>query len=140
MYPNGFDVLQAPITGRISEFIPFLPFSPGEQAVVVHKFLMELGQNVRAPVDLSTGPRERLLGNIRLHIRKDAAVCRSLAETGYSADLGARSLITAVKQVEDMLVGAYLEDEVEILEGNEVQDYFVDAKRGEIIVKLARST
>jgi hypothetical protein len=33
-----------------------------------------------------------------------------------------------------------LEDEVEILEGNEVQDYFVDAKRGEIIVKLARST
>jgi ATP-dependent Clp protease ATP-binding subunit ClpA len=75
---------------------------------------------------------------VRLHIRRDAAVCRNLAEGGYSSSLGARSLITAVKQVEDLLVDAYLGDEDEISERNEMQDCFVDVKNGEIVMDLIR--
>ncbi|KAN0070517.1 P-loop containing nucleoside triphosphate hydrolase protein [Elaphomyces granulatus] len=77
----------SPLTGRISAFIPFLPFSPGEQAVVTHKYLLELSRKVRTPINLSVGHDERLLGNIRLHVRKDSSVCRTLAEAEYSPDL-----------------------------------------------------
>ncbi|KAJ2897400.1 hypothetical protein MKZ38_004701 [Zalerion maritima] len=133
------DKALAPITGRVSEFIPFLPFSAGEQAVVVHKFLLELAQNVRAPVDLREGPSEQLLGNVRLRVWRDAAVCRSLAQEGYSADLGARSLSATVSQVvEDMLVDAYLDGEGEIVEGDDMRDFVVDVADGEVTVNLAR--
>lgn len=126
--------LQAPITGRISVLIPFLPFNAGEQAVVAHKFLLELARRVKAPVTLSGDSHEQLLGNIHLRVHRDASVCRSLAEAGYSPDLGARSLATAVKLVEDQLVETYLEDEEEIVEGEEVREFCVDLRGGEVVV------
>ena len=127
---------QSPITGRVSAFIPFLPFSPGEQAVVVHKYLLELGQQVRARINLSTGQKEQLLGNVRLRIRRDASVCRILAEAEYHMDLGARSLITAVKSVEDLLVEAYLEVDEEIIEDEGVVYFLVDVNGGELIANM----
>jgi ATP-dependent Clp protease ATP-binding subunit ClpA len=129
--------LQAPITGRISEVIPFLPFNLEEQAVIVHKFLQELRERVRAPIVLTKNGREQLLGNISLRVRKDASVCRSLAAAEYSPDLGARSLATAVKIVEERLVEAYLDEEEEIVEDNGMREFCVDIRGGEVVVYKA---
>ncbi|RFU25801.1 hypothetical protein B7463_g10533, partial [Scytalidium lignicola] len=126
----------SPMTGRVSDFLPFLPFSPGEQAVIVHKYLLELARKVRNPVNMSIGPDEQLLGNIRMQIRQDASVCRSLAEADYHPDLGARSLITAVRTVEDLLVEAYLSVDDEIKESDIVLDFMVDVKGGEVVANM----
>ncbi|KAF2797999.1 P-loop containing nucleoside triphosphate hydrolase protein [Melanomma pulvis-pyrius CBS 109.77] len=127
---------QPPITGRISEFIPFVPFSPGEQAVVAHKFLRELSRYVREPINLSDGRNEHIIGNVKLQIKHDASVCNSLAAAEYSRDLGARSLSGAVKIVEGMVAELYLEQNEEIAEGGKVLDVVVDAHAGEILVEL----
>lgn len=74
------------------------------------------------------------MGNIHLRIRKDSSVCRSLATAEYSSDLGARSLATAVKLVEDKLVETYLEEEEEIVEGKGVHEFCVDMRGGEVVV------
>jgi hypothetical protein len=115
-----------------------LPFSPGEQAVIVHKFLLELGQKVRGPVNLVSGPKEQLLGNVRLKIRKDASVCRILAEAEYHSDLGARSLIMGARKLEDVLVEAYLECDEEIRESEKVVDFVVDVNGSEVIAKMVK--
>jgi hypothetical protein len=102
--------------------------------VVAHKFLRELSQKVRAPTNLSNGPQEQLLGDVRLRIRRDASVCMTLAEEEYLRELGARSLSAAVKLVEDMLVDVYLDQSEEIVEGGKVLDVVMDVHGGEITV------
>lgn len=104
--------------------------------MIVHKFLLELGQKVRGPVDLVPGPKEQLLGNIRLKIRKDASVCRVLAEAEYHSDLGARSLIMGARKLEDLLVEVYLEVDEEIREGKKMVDFVVDVNGSEVIAKM----
>ncbi|KAK0714523.1 P-loop containing nucleoside triphosphate hydrolase protein, partial [Lasiosphaeris hirsuta] len=129
------DQFDAPVTGRISEFIPFLPFSPSEQAVVGHKFLLELIAKVRPPVKLSKDSKwsgEQLLGNVNLQAKRGAAVCKRLA-ADYNADLGARSMLAAVEHVQELLMDAYLEEEEEIVEGGGMRDYRVDVVGGEVV-------
>jgi ATP-dependent Clp protease ATP-binding subunit ClpA len=127
---------QAPLTGRVSAYLPFLHFSPGEQAVIVHKYLLELSRKVRDPVKLSDEQDERLLGNVKLRIKRDALVSRTVAETEYHADLGARSLITAVSDmVENELVEAYLDVDAGIEESSEMTEFVVDVSGGEIVVR-----
>jgi ATP-dependent Clp protease ATP-binding subunit ClpA len=126
--------LQSPLTGRVSAF---LPFRPGEQAVVVHKYLLELSQKVRTSINLSAGENEQLLGNIRLRIRRDASVCRAIAEQEYHPDLGARSLLTAVKSlVEDVLVESYLEVEKGISETEKMMEFVVDVNGEQVLVDM----
>lgn len=131
--------LKPPLTGRISAFIPFVPFSKPEQSVVAHKYVLELAELVRVAVNLSYGDDERLLGNVYLRVKRDSSVCTVLAEEGYDEDLGARSLINTVKFIiEEVLVEAYLELEEEIKEGQEMMEFVVSVVRGEVSVTPVR--
>uniref|UniRef100_A0A8H7N4B2 AAA+ ATPase domain-containing protein n=1 Tax=Bionectria ochroleuca TaxID=29856 RepID=A0A8H7N4B2_BIOOC len=129
----------APVTGRVSEFVPFLPFTRGEQAVITHKCLLELADDLRRPVSLSKGREEQLVGNIRLSIRKDATVCLALAQEHYHKKLGARSLKAGAKKVEQVILDAYLDEDEEIKETGEMRDFFIDYHAGEIIAKAGRT-
>lgn len=71
-------------------------------------------------------------------MRRDASVCRALAQEDYHSDLGARSLKTAVKKIEHMLVNAYLNVDEEFEEGSEMMDYVVDISLGEVVLNLVR--
>lgn len=141
----------------MSFFIPFLQFSPKEAAVVarkslyfkfrhtchcnfptdlvifVDKYILELAQQVTRPITLSETPElDRMLGNVRLKIRRDATICKLLAQD-YHVDLGARILRTAVKgTVEELLVEEYLGVGEEIRETEEFLEFWVDEEGGEV--------
>lgn len=97
-----------------------------------------MGQKIRGPVNLEPGPRQQLLGNINLRIRKDASVCRLLAEAEYHSDLGARSLFTGARKLEDVLVDVYLEVDEEIRESEAMVDFLVDVNGSEVIAKIVK--
>jgi hypothetical protein len=123
--------LQFPLAGRISVVIPFLPFSADEQVVIVHKYLLRLVRDIRGPVS-----PERFIGNVILRMRRDATLCKALAEGGYDIDMGARSLETVVKsKVEALLVQRYLEGNSSIDENQEIEEYLVDVDNaGQIVI------
>ncbi|KAL8673304.1 MAG: hypothetical protein Q9168_002266 [Polycauliona sp. 1 TL-2023] len=125
-----------PVTGRISAFIPFLPFSKGEQAVIIHKHLLEFGRNIRTPISLTEGDGEQLIGNVRLRIRRDASVCGILAQAEYHVDLGARSLISAVDTIKTLMVEAYLGVDEEITEGGGMSEFIIDVNGGEVVANI----
>ncbi|KAL6816078.1 P-loop containing nucleoside triphosphate hydrolase protein [Trichoderma camerunense] len=127
---------QAPVTGRISDFIPLLPFSAGEQAVITHKCLLELAEELRLPINLIKGPKERLIGDIRLLIRRDSTVCSTLAKAHYHNKLGARSLKAGAEKVKRIVLDAYLDDDEEIEEQNTLRDVVVDVDGDEIVGKI----
>lgn len=91
---------------------------------------------MQRPVNLSEGPEEQLLGNVRLRIRRDASVCRALAESEYHSNLGARSLIAAGEKIKRMLVEEYLSIDEEITEGDGISEFFIDVNGGEVVVNM----
>ncbi|CAJ2513917.1 Uu.00g020360.m01.CDS01 [Anthostomella pinea] len=101
-----------PSTGRISERIPFLIFSPDEQAVVAHKHLMELEERLARPIVVSrSSQRDNLVGNVRLDILNDSTICSSIARDSYVPQLGARSIFNGADDVVTApLVSRYLSD------------------------------
>ena len=105
--------------------------------MVTHKYLLELGSTVQGPVDLSHGNREKLLGDVRVRIRRDASVCRILAKAEYHADLGARSLINGVETIKHQLVEAYLEVDEQIMESLHKSTFLVDVHGDEILVRMS---
>jgi ATP-dependent Clp protease ATP-binding subunit ClpA len=99
--------------------------------------LLEYAREVRTPVSLQPGLNERLIGDILLHIRRDASVCRLIAAEGYDEDLGIRSLINAVRDtVELSLFDSYLKVEKDIEEGERMADYVVDVRNDEVVVSM----
>ncbi|KAM0258384.1 hypothetical protein ACHAQJ_003859 [Trichoderma viride] len=130
----------APITGRISDFIPLLPFSVGEQAVITHKCLLDLARDLRLPISLLKGPSERLIGNIRLLIRRDGSVCSTLAKSHYHNKLGARSLMAGAEKVKRIVLDAYLDDNEEITEHDDLRDFVIDVDDGDIVGKILTDT
>lgn len=124
--------LQTPIAGRISEFIPFLPFTPGEQAVVVHKSLLELNSSVRKMISLPKGPNKRLIGRVEVHLQNYTLVCTTTVREWYNKDQGARNLNRGVQKIKERLVEEYLDIYEEITEHSGEVDFFVDVVGEEI--------
>ena len=102
----------------------------------MHKALLELGRKVRQPVNLRVGAGEKLLGNVRLRLRHDASVCRTLAEAEYHAELGARSLHAAVEMIKRRLVEEYLKVDQEITEGSGICEFIIDVDGDEVVVNM----
>lgn len=124
-----------PLTGRISGFIPFIPFSPGEQAVIAHKYILDLAERVRREIKLVFSTEGQLVGRVYLRVARDATICSTLAAEGYDEDLGARSLIVAVKQnLEEPLVEAYLEVDEEIREDQDTMEFLVNVVQGAVTI------
>lgn len=102
------------VTGRINAIVPFFPFHLGEQAVVAHKFLLQLMREVRLPVDLSHDLR-RYVGHLHLAPLKDSQLCVHIARQ-YIQDLGARSLANAVDGIGRKLFVKYADTDEEVTE------------------------
>lgn len=119
----------APLTGRITEFVPFLTFSATEQAAVAHKYLTELGKELARPVVVSRDEKkQRFVGDIDLQVPKDYSICRIIAQEEYVKKLGARSVINGVsRMIEGEVIDHYLEMEDEIKEDQGTTTYRVQA-------------
>lgn len=75
-----------------------------------------------------------------MKLRRDATVCRTLADEYYHRELGVRPLIGAVKSVEEQVVEGYLAVEEEIEDGQaaeEMWDAVVAVEGGEVVVRMA---
>ena len=107
--------------------IPFLHFSPEEQAAIVHKNILELAANVRPSIKQHAGRETSFVGNVRLKVKNDASVCQVIANEEYHQDLGARSLAIGVESlVLDDLVQSYNDVDEEVVEDGVLTDFVVD--------------
>ncbi|KAG9563213.1 P-loop containing nucleoside triphosphate hydrolase protein, partial [Aureobasidium melanogenum] len=93
------------VTGRISSFLPFFPFSLEEAAVINHKFLRSLGDQLRLPIDLHSKP-PRPIDHLHLSLLEDGELCKFLAEN-YIQELGARSIQNGIDNLADYLFMHY---------------------------------
>lgn len=118
---------RAPLTGRITEIVPFLTFSDAEQTAVAHKYMTELGKDLAKPVVISPNEtRQRLAGDIELQVPKDYSVCRAIAKEDYMEQLGPRSVIHGVNKIESEVLEQSLEMHGEIEEGKDVATHRVE--------------
>ena len=121
--------------------MPFFPFSPNEQAVVAHKFLLALQDEARLDINLTATP-PKYFGHCAVNIVDDGKLCQHLAEMGYSHQQGARSLDNTVRKVRQEFVAEYLESDVEVrelsnkapLEKYTVQMHPDEGNGGEVVV------
>lgn len=87
--------LGAPITSRLSSLVPFMPFNAGEQAVATYKFMRQLWNQVRKPIDRSA---KDFTGHIFINYIDDGSIATYIPRDNYSAEEGARPLQRAVKR------------------------------------------
>ncbi|KAG9959232.1 P-loop containing nucleoside triphosphate hydrolase protein, partial [Aureobasidium melanogenum] len=99
--PTNFACSKPAVTGRISSFLPFFPFSLEEAAVINHKFLRSLGDQLRLPIDLHSKP-PRPIDHLHLSLLEDGELCKFLAEN-YIQELGARSIQNGIDNLADYL-------------------------------------
>ena len=92
---------------------PFFPFSPHEQAAVAHKFLLNLQDEARLPLNLKE-PELRYIGHSHVNIVHDGRLCQHLARTGYVTELGARSISNAVGNLRRDFAQVYSKDGAEV--------------------------
>lgn len=67
----------APLTGRVTRFTSFFPFTPREQAVVAYKFMRDLRSNVRKPINVET---KDFAGHLHLNFVDDGKIALGLAK------------------------------------------------------------
>jgi ATP-dependent Clp protease ATP-binding subunit ClpB len=89
------DALGAPLTGRLTEIVPFLPFNQDEQAVATYKFMRKRRMQVRGAIDIEA---KSFLKHIFLNLVDDGEIAKHLAAKSYNPELGARSLSSAVNR------------------------------------------
>ncbi|KAI1085469.1 P-loop containing nucleoside triphosphate hydrolase protein [Whalleya microplaca] len=131
----------APLSGRITEIIPFITFSADEAAVVVDKAIMKMEAKVVRPVVVSsTKEGDNLVGNIELEVTRDATVCSKLANDYYEPQLGARSIFNGVDEVVvTSLVDQYLKDGDDLAEDQKMS-FFKIGINGEDEVEVWRES
>jgi hypothetical protein len=88
------------------EIIPFMPFSELEQAVVTHRFITELNERVKRPINLHKNVK-RYIGHSQIVLFNSKIICNKIAEQEFDRDMGARSLKDAVKRTEIEFASAY---------------------------------
>ncbi|KAI4783184.1 P-loop containing nucleoside triphosphate hydrolase protein [Aureobasidium sp. EXF-3400] len=110
------------VAGRVDSFLPFFPFSRDEAAVVHHKFLRSLDDQIRLPIDIHNNP-PRPVGHLHLSLVKDGDICKFLSENHYIRDLGARSIQNCVDGLADELFMLYTASEDEITEAANKQPH-----------------
>ena len=105
------DTFGAPLTGRFSAIVPFLPFNEGERAVVAYKFMRELWHDVRKPIDVKG---KRFAGTLFLNFVDDGQIAKHIGNR-YLEETGARSLANAVeKEVYLSLAAEFSKQEGEV--------------------------
>jgi hypothetical protein len=104
------DHFGAPIAGRMKNVAPFYPFDRMEQAVVVHKFLTGLVDQLRLPIDLSPAVN-RYPGHVHLEVKNDGKLCMHTAKECYIAELGARSLTSGIDDLRREFYGMFVDSE-----------------------------
>ncbi|CAF9942272.1 MAG: hypothetical protein ALECFALPRED_009644 [Alectoria fallacina] len=101
----------APLTGRFSAIVPFLPFSEGERAITAYKFMRELWHDVRKPIDTEG---KRFAGTIFVNFVNDGQIAKHIADR-YLEETGARSLADAVEEeISDKLAAEFFKQEGEV--------------------------
>ncbi|KAK5740350.1 hypothetical protein LTR17_004613 [Elasticomyces elasticus] len=103
-----FSAVYSPaIAGRIDEIVPFIPFSRNEQAVVAHKFILDMQGKALRPIDIEK-PHLHFINHAHIAVIDDGKLCQHIAKTGYVKELGARSIKRMVKTVRRRFASAYL--------------------------------
>ena len=103
----------APLTGRLREVVPYLPFDEMEQAVATYKFMREIRTKVR--VDINTETKD-FAGHNHINFVDDGQLALHIAKEGYIPELGARSLEDAVdREVTDKVGDIFLRQDSKIV-------------------------
>jgi len=101
--------LGAPFTGRLTAIVPFMPFNAGEQAVATYKFMRDLSNKARKPIDTAAKHFPR---HIFLNYNDDGSIAAHIAKANYSTETGARTLQHAVnREIRGRLSHAFLAQE-----------------------------
>lgn len=104
--------LGAPLTGRLSAIIPFMPFTTEERAVTTYKFMRKVFNESRKPINVQG---KHLAQHLFLNFIDDGQLASHIAQKYYFAELGARSLLKGVNtQILHKLTSALLENGDEI--------------------------
>ncbi|KAI1860451.1 hypothetical protein JX265_009850 [Neoarthrinium moseri] len=117
----------APITGRITEFLPFLVFSPPEQTIVAHKAFLDFEADVTKPVYLAPNKDEDVyIGQVKIEVKREATVFATIAHEEYIPGLGARSVFHGVERIIcDPLARLYLKNGDEFCAGQGTTNFVV---------------
>lgn len=101
----------APLAGRFSAIVPFLPFNEGERAITAYKFMRELWHEVRKPINTDD---KSFAGNLFLNFVNDGQIAKHIAQR-YLENTGARSLAEAVEdEITDKLANEFFQQEGEV--------------------------
>ena len=104
----------APLAGRFSAVVPFLPFNEGERAITAYKFMRELWHDVRKPIDTNG---KRFAGTLFVNFVNDGQIAKHIAQR-YLEETGARSLADAVEEeISDNLAAEFFRQEGEVNDG-----------------------
>lgn len=110
---RAIEAFGAPLTGRLREIVPYLPFDELEQAVATYKFMREIRRKVRTDIDIDA---KEFAGHNFINYIEDGQLALHIAKEGYIPELGARSLEDAVdREVTDKLGDIFLRQESRIV-------------------------
>ncbi|KAL9029864.1 MAG: hypothetical protein Q9196_001942 [Gyalolechia fulgens] len=98
--------LGAPLTGRLTAIIPFMPFSIEERAVTTYKFMRKVFNESRRDISVAN---KQLARHLYLNFVDDGQLASYISDKYYFPELGARSLQKGVNtQILHRLTSAFL--------------------------------